>query len=251
MARRIIPPRNETGPPRVGAPGVRRHDILSVLLEGKGGLTADEIAAAVGVTRSAAHQHLAVLEGDGMVERRSRPTTRGRPAHVFVLTQKGLHLFPKKYDWLAELVLSRMIEERGVSAVEEQLADLGAALAQELAQDVGGGDLPERIQRTAGLLEEFGYVARVRETDKDAPEGTAPLEIEALNCIFHQLAQQHPEICALDLAMLDAARDVRTTLVTCMTRGEGCCRFRFEPRAKGGESEPPRIRHRLLDTPGA
>jgi DeoR family suf operon transcriptional repressor len=250
MARRILPPRSETGTPRVGAPGVRRHDILSVLLEGKGGLTADEIAAAVGVTRSAAHQHLAVLEGDGMVERRSRATTRGRPAHVFVLTQKGLHLFPKKYDWLAELVLSRMIEDRGVAAVEEQLAELGAALAEELKQDVGNGSLSEKIERAAGLLEEFGYVARAKETEADAPKGTAPLEIEALNCIFHQLAQKHPEVCTLDLAMLDTALEARTTLVSCMARGEGCCRFRFETRSKD-EDEPPHARLRMLDTPDA
>jgi len=197
--------------------------------------TADEIAAAIGVTRSAVHQHLTSLERENLVERRARASARGRPAHVFALTEAGAHVFPKRYDWFAELLLTRLQSKLGAPAVEAEMADLGKSLGARLAAEVGDGPIADRITAVAAKMTELGYVARVRTAvDSEAPtssdsSGSDIPEIEAFNCVFHHLAARHPEVCTLDLALLDAALGVKTTHAECLVRGGASCRFRFKP----------------------
>lgn len=51
--------------------------------------------------------------------------------------------------------------------------------------------------------------------------------IEADNCVFHELAAKHPEICDLDLALMGTFTDSDVDHQECMARGGNVCRFRF------------------------
>lgn len=82
----------------------------------------------------------------------------------------------------------------------------------------------ELVESMAGLMDELGYDAR---TVKDV--GAAPT-IEADNCVFHELARKHPEICHFDLALLSGYTGSKVELHECMARGGHVCRFRFVRR---------------------
>ena len=67
-----------------------KEAIFAAVLE-HGPVSAASLAARLGVTPAAVRRHLEALSEDGLIEPRSAPTTgrRGRPARVFVATERG------------------------------------------------------------------------------------------------------------------------------------------------------------------
>jgi len=193
----------------------RRQDILRLLLEKKGGLTVDQIAAELGVTRSAARDHVRSMERDELIAPSLTPIpTGGRPGTAYTLTDEGLALFPKNYDGLARLLLETLVSRLGRGEAEKELKALGKRLAQGLKPRVGAGPLKHKAKKIAELMEELGFVAT-----------SSGDTIEAQNCIYHELAQADPSVCALDLSLIGELADARVDHKACMARGDASCRF--------------------------
>ena len=68
--------------------GASREEIVQQL-RARGGVSADELAEALGVTKQCVRKHLDVLEREGYVEHAAARGDRGRPAHVFLLMPKA------------------------------------------------------------------------------------------------------------------------------------------------------------------
>jgi len=201
--------------------GQRRQAILRLLLEDKDGLTVDRLAAALGITRTAVREHLAGLERDRLVAlSASRPSTGGRPSRPYVLTERGHALFPKHYAMLARLLLEDLVERGGDMSGE--LARLGSKLAARMKPDVEGGTLAERGRSVAGLMTALGYEAAWR-------EGEEPV-IEALNCVYHDLAAGNPDVCALDVSLIGGLAEAEVEHRACMARGDNECAFCLKPK---------------------
>src|SRR5262245_18501841 len=78
---------------------------LVEVLKRRGEARPDELAAAPGVTGSAARQHLAARQAAGVVAHREVKGAPGRPKHVYHLTPAAEELFPKVHDeFAADLV---------------------------------------------------------------------------------------------------------------------------------------------------
>ena len=205
--------------------GPRQRQLLHCLLEHKDGATADDLSAALGISRSAVHQHLAGLMRDGVVERVNLTKTGGRPGHAYALTAEGIHLFPKRYDWFSGLLMGVLARHITNDQLKDELRAIGRDLAGPMRADVAQLDRSEQIGVAAKVMNDLGYVAR-------RAAGGAP-EIEAFNCIYHHLAAERPEVCELDLAFLEALIGERPEHAECMVRGGKACRFRFEGPPKG------------------
>lgn len=83
--------------------GERRKRLMRHLLRNKAGAGIDELARAIGVTRTAVRQHLAALLQEGRVGAGGERATGGRPQRLFVLTKEGREAFPRHYSWFAQL----------------------------------------------------------------------------------------------------------------------------------------------------
>ena len=205
--------------------GERRKQLLRVLLRNKAGATIDELAAAIGVTRTAVRQHIASLIQDGLVAAGATRPSRGRPTQLFVLTDAGKEVFPRHYAWFAQLLVEAITDEHGVAGLRTRLGRIAAAGVTQLAQR---GERPagtrERISRVTELMDELGYDAQA------APEAGGLPTIEAENCVFHELARRQPEVCQFDLAILSGYTGAQVDLEECMARGQHVCRFRFRRR---------------------
>jgi predicted ArsR family transcriptional regulator len=57
--------------------------------------------------------------------------------------------------------------------------------------------------------------------------GIEPTTIKAYNCIFHDLAQKHNEICQFDIALMTALLGQDVELSECMAKGSGVCCFKI------------------------
>ncbi|MEI7995269.1 MAG: HTH domain-containing protein, partial [Methylococcaceae bacterium] len=105
--------------------GSRQQQILNLLLEKKTGLSIDEIATALNISRNAVQQHFTVLEKDGYIQTGVLNKTAGRPVRSYVLTEAGINSFPKQYAWFSDLILTDLKNELGTDAFQRYLHKLG------------------------------------------------------------------------------------------------------------------------------
>ncbi len=210
-----------TGSTRDAQLGGGRQAILRALLENRDGLTADEIAARLSVTRSAVRQHIVSLERDGLAARKALARRKGRPSLVYSITEDGIHEFPKRYDWFSALLLGVLSERLGEDDLRNTLDALGKKIGGELKLQLAGRDSDVSAADLASAMSSLGYVARAARNDNGSEE------IQAFNCVYHHLAAQHPEVCNFDLALIEAATGTRPEHTECMVRGGGCCRFKI------------------------
>jgi len=195
--------------------GGRRQDIMRLLLEEKDGLTVDQIAAALPMTRSAARDHIRSMERDQLIAASlQQVVTGGRPGTLYKLTPQGHALFPKNYDGIARLLLETLVERLGQAEAEKELRALGKRLAATFKPRVGRGSLEDRAARIAEIMEEIGFSA-----------SSSGDTIEAQNCIYHEMAQADPTVCTLDLALIGELADAKVDHKSCMARGDSSCRF--------------------------
>jgi predicted ArsR family transcriptional regulator len=203
--------------------GARRKQLLRYLLRNKSGASVDELAQAIGVTRTAVRQHLASLMRQGLVAPGSARPSGGRPQRLFALTEAGKEAFPRHYSWFAQLLVEEIAKEHGATGLRTRLGRIAAAVVDQM-QPKRGASIRKNVAALSEVMDELGYDARATE------EASAPT-IEADNCIFHELAMKHPEICHFDLALLSSYTGAKVELHECMARGGHICRFRFTPRS--------------------
>jgi len=205
--------------------GDRQKQLLQRLIKNKSGMTADEISRDLRITRNAVRQHLAALEGDGLVALGTTRPSGGRPQQLYVLTEKGKEVFPRHYSWFAQLVVESVKTEHGAKGLNKRLGAMGADVAMQLRiQNPGLKTRAQKVERLASVMDQLGYNARNAGAADKAPV------IEADNCVFHELAMKNPEICRFDLAMMGAFTDSKVDHQECMARGGNVCRFKFIPK---------------------
>lgn len=207
--------------------GARQKDLLGLLLKNKAGMTADELAEQLAITRNAVRQHLAALENERLLQKGDTRASGGRPQQLYVLTDKGYECFPRQYAWLAQLLVASLQELMGQDGLDQHLQALGEKVAQQLLQQHGNGlaDPAQRVQVLSGLLQQLGYNARL------PASAEAELVIEADNCVFHELAAKNPHICQFDLALLATFSGSTVEHQQCMAKHDHICRFRFGGKA--------------------
>ncbi|HZP12705.1 MAG TPA: HTH domain-containing protein [Nevskiaceae bacterium] len=207
--------------------GQRQKELLKLLLQNKAGLTVDELAEALSITRNAVRQHLAALETDGLIKLGPSRPTKGRPEQLYLLADKGKEIFPRQYSWLAQLVIESVREESGSQGLRERLRAMGSRVANQLrAQHPELKSRQEKVVKLSELMEQLGY----NTLDPGAKANASA--IEADNCVFHDLAHKDPSICEFDLALLSTFTDSAVDNPECMAKGGHVCRFKFGPKAR-------------------
>ena len=137
--------------------GTRQQALMRLLLKRKPGMTVEEISKALKVTRNAVRQHLAALENNGLVAPGGTRPSGGRPEQLYVLSEAGKELFPRRYSWLAQLVVESIKQESGVEGLRARLQDMGAAVAQRMrAQHPGLTTREQRVEKLSELMQDLG-----------------------------------------------------------------------------------------------
>ena len=179
------------------------------------------LSAALGISRNAAHQHVIALEREGLIDRASAIRTKGRPSQGYRLSAAGKATFPRQYALLSKQLLEELSRHLGPRDLREALERIGETLANSLSAGLDTAP-DERIAAIAALMRELGYESK-------AVQGAEGPEIEAHNCVFHDLAMADQTICEVDLALLRSLSGKTVEHRRCMARGEHSCRFAFRP----------------------
>ena len=212
---------------RADAPVSARERVLFVL-KTAGPQTAARMAKQLGVTTMAVRQHLAVLEGEMLVDFTDERRKVGRPARLWRLTPKAFDKFPDGHAELAvgmlhaiqstfgEEGLERLTEERTRQQVEVYRARMPGP----------GAPIEERAATLARLRCEEGYMAEWgRQRD-----GT--LRLVENHCSIANAARFCPKLCAGELSLFRAALgdDVSVERVEHILSGDRCCAYRISER---------------------
>ena len=197
-----------------------RDRILELLLKSEEPLNVQALSAALGISRNAAHQHVMAMEREGLIESDSAIRTKGRPSRGFRLSAAGRATFPRQYALLAKQLLQELSRHLAPDELGGAMERIGANLADTLS----GGEGVRSVATIAGMMRELGYESK-------AVEGEDGPEIEAHNCVFHDLASADPAICEVDLSLLRSLSGQNVEHRRCMAKGERSCRFAFKPKS--------------------
>jgi DeoR family suf operon transcriptional repressor len=205
----------------------RARQAILVTLRKRGEAGADELADELGVTASAARQHLAPLAAAGLLEHRDERGGPGRPRRLYRLTSAADALFPKAYGELtAELLHHVGAEDPALlgRAFERRRRTRVAQAAGRLA----GRDFEGRVRELARILDEAGYLAEVTRL----PDGG--YRIAEHNCAILAVARHHGEACTTELGFLrEALPDADVRRVAHIVSGSTACVYEVRERVRG------------------
>ncbi len=158
--------------------------------------TAQALADKLGVTVPAIRRHLQDLQDAGQLDvRTEKPGGRGRPQHVYVLTEAGEATFPKAYAALCVDVLSHVEQLFGQGAVLQVLDARRLELQNLLALRLSAHhDLGSKLTALAEVLCEHGYAAR-------AYQERGQWYLAQRNCPAPAVAKAFPQLCQAELTL--------------------------------------------------
>jgi predicted ArsR family transcriptional regulator len=200
----------------------------------RSGLTANEIAAQLGLTHNAVRGHLAALQREGLVYESGSRRSSTRPAVVYDLLPEAEAGLSKAYiPFVAHLV--RVLQERLTPAeLDDVMRTVGRGLAADWPR--AHGTLLRRVEGASRLLEDLG-----------APNEVDPLDggfvIRGVSiCMLAQAVHGRPEVCRAIEALVTELVDVPVR-ECCDRSGERprCC---FEIGVSDGAATGRRTRRR-------
>ncbi len=177
-------------------PAKAEYETEAVGLEGTRGKIMEELAAApktardlaktLGIQESAARGHLTRLEGRGLVVHSFKREGVGRPRKRYLLTARGIGLFPKRYEMLLDSVLEELLSREGEGYVAALFTQAAQRMARLVASEVPAGkSTEERARALIRSLNGLGFRCTLEKT----PEGD--LKVVRNNCVFRHSALTH------------------------------------------------------------
>jgi predicted ArsR family transcriptional regulator len=194
------------------------------LLRRAEGLGIGQLARAMGVTATAVRQRLNRLMRDGLIERTvdragdDGIAGRGRPGHVYRLTDRGRR---RAGDNFGDLAVAMWKEIRAIKDADVRrglLERLASNMAEAYGAHVSGESAENRMESVSKLLSDRGVPFSV--------EKTAELPVlVAEACPYPGLPEQDRSLCAMERMLFSklVAHDVRLT--GCRLDGASCCTF--------------------------
>lgn len=185
------------------------------------GGTIQEICSSVGVTATAIRQRLGRLEGLGLIVREVVRAGRGRPHHVYRVSDAGLRHLGENYRDLA-LILWRALHEIEDDEVRQSvMRSVRDGFVSRLGRVVAAENLPERVAQLHEALTNHGFSV---EFD---PSGNLPV-LREKSCPYSDLATVDPSICEMEKEVFRRILNADVALTQCCLDGGSHCEFRFQ-----------------------
>jgi predicted ArsR family transcriptional regulator len=158
--------------------------ILELLRQGH--RTVDELASFLGVTRTAVRAQLAILERDGLVERRGSRPGASKPSHLYGITSQAELLFSRAYIPILTQLLHVLAQHMPSGEFDAVMHEVGRRLMHGRA--IPRGRLGDRVAGASALLNELGGLSEVQEEN-------GGYLIHSHGCPLAAATADHPEVC--------------------------------------------------------
>ena len=193
------------------------------LLKMRAGMTVSQLADALHISQMGIRQHLAILEADGLVEYHPEKQGRGRPPHIYRLTDAANGLFPTTYANFAVGLMNEVAKFNGPGFINKVFRGRMKAQLQTYQLRLQGKNLSERVKELARIRDEEGYMARFDENEDDY------VLIEH-NCPIAAIAQEYPHVCEIETALFRQSLGAKVVREEHLMQGSHRCCYRI-PKA--------------------
>lgn len=194
--------------------------ILEYLLDHSEGATLDELAEYLELSKTAVKEHLIKVEGLGLIQYEDSKGGVGRPRRKYLLSQAGNEVFPRQYSWLSNVLLEILAQDLGPEAISKLMRKLAQKVASSMEERFDKPTTAEQLKEITRAMNELGYRSTLKQSD--IRKGAI---LEATNCVYHNVAKEHPELCKFDIQFLEKASGLNVKLESCIARGGSVCRF--------------------------
>ena len=196
-----------------------RHRIIEILKENGSGTVA-ELAHHLEMAQVSVRHHLDILIGEDMVTASGvrRRSGAGRPSQVYTLAPGAAKLFPQAHQALAGDVLREMKTLLPAAEVQGVFVRLAQAAAREAPAAHLGQPIEQRLDQVADFLTRKGYTARWEQRD-------GHYELHTCNCPYAGVAEHHPEVCAMDHALVENLMSGAVRRETRVADGSARCTY--------------------------
>ena len=164
------------------------------LLKMRAGMTVNQLTDALHISQMGIRQHLAILEAEELVEYYREKQKRGRPLHIYRLTDQANSLFPTTYASFAVGLMNEVAKFNGPGFINKVFQERMKSQLQAYQQRLQGKDLPERVKELTRIRDEEGYMASFDENEDDY------VLIEH-NCPISVIAEEYPYVCEIELGL--------------------------------------------------
>ncbi len=199
------------------------------LLKMRSSMTVNELADALNISSMGIRQHLSILEREGLVEFHQEKQERGRPHHIYNLTEEANSLFPTTYANFAMGLMQEVAKFNGPGFINKVFRSRMKSQLQMYQERLQGKNIIDRIKELAHIRDEEGYMARFDENDTDY------VLIEH-NCPIAAIAQEYPHVCEIELALFRQSLGTKVYRVEHLMQGNHRCCYRI-PKAECMKSE--------------
>jgi len=199
-----------------------RCEILSCL-KSKGRLSVEQIATSIGISKVCVRRHLALLSRDGLVGYQVQRPARGRPGHVYHLTDKAAILFPTAYSNFALELLKQIRTLFGPSAISKILTSQADETIKTIKPEIEGLGFDEKVRKLFSLVNERGYEVTLRKLRDGS------YLIRQRNCPTSQIAASHQQLCEEELRVYRELLGVELIRECRIVAGAQSCDYRVFP----------------------
>ena len=190
------------------------------LLKMRAGMTVGQLTDALHISQMGVRQHLAILEAEGLVAHYQEKQGRGRPPHVYQLTDEANSLFPTTYANFAVGLMHEVVKFNGPDFINKIFHGRMKVQLETYQQRLEGKTLCERIEELARIRDEEGYMARFDENENDY------VLIEH-NCPIAVIAQEYPRVCEIELALFRQSLGAKVIREEHLMQGSHRCCYRI------------------------
>jgi predicted ArsR family transcriptional regulator len=210
------------------------------LLKINGGMSAEQLAQELQVTKVCIRRHLSLLESDGLISYVEERHERGRPRFIYSLTEKARCLFPQTYDEFAEEILAQLQRRYGDAGLEVVLKGRADELIEQLKIELSGLNFDERVKSLAKTMSAKGYLADARRLK----DGT--YRLRQRNCPTESVAVAYPQVCDEELRVYRESLGCQVTRECRIADGARFCEFRISSPALTQISCGPNEKGKIL-----
>jgi predicted ArsR family transcriptional regulator len=201
-----------------------RQDILRFIRE-RGHADINDLSIALGLSPVTVHYHINVLQRDGLLEVKALRQGVGRPKNVFALRDAAFEKFPQSYHRLSDRLLEMLKSRLSEADLQQLFERIGQDIATEHAAALNGKSLEQKIATLIDLLGEEGFMSRLEKV------GVDQFVLTQYNCPYQYVVTRHPEVCELDLQLMNTALGTSVTRHSCVVQGDSVCTFHISPNA--------------------
>jgi DeoR family suf operon transcriptional repressor len=231
---RVVPtgelPTTTSDPPGSGLESMAagRQAVL-MALKRRGDARVEELATDLEITVSAMRQHLASLAGDGLVDHTESRDGRGRPRHVYFLTERGDALFPRNYAEITNELLS-YVDDADHELLEKVFRRRRDRRIRQAKARLVGMSFGERVEELGRILDEDGYLATVEALEDGS------YRIVEHNCAIFGIARRYGQACSSEIEFIRSVLpEAHVARVSHIVSGERHCAYMVTPL----EHRPP------------